>query len=385
MKKFIPCSFLSSLRLLFYSLCLAGSLPIASAQDAVIQLEQKINEALDAAGNDPVAIEAAVQNLMAETRPTAAGMKKIAEAAMRKVASFNKNELLSAVSEGVVRAAMSQAVASGVDPIKAAASVSEGLVVSASETASRRGGNSFATAALVAKSAVSAVVSAAGTHDLSASNAANAAAFGAMSAAMATSIDYGQDLVSMVTDLTSGITEGVVSGANKSGVNVDLTAQAGFTGTVDSIHIKASDANLQAGPLVEAARKGFIRGMKLATGRDVSPFADEEEPNRDILGMLSEPRTVFVKNEKGEFEVHLQVSSTLIPDPSSVTFTLFKNGVEIEQSSSSVFSRGTEINEDNVGIYLIQITDKNTGQVLSAIPSTFSLVVADQIPVSAAE
>jgi len=108
MKKFIPCSFLSSLRLLFYSLCLAGSLPIASAQDAVIQLEQKINEALDAAGNDPVAIEAAVQNLMAETRPTAAGMKKIAEAAMRKVASFNKNELLSAVSEGVVRAAMSQ-------------------------------------------------------------------------------------------------------------------------------------------------------------------------------------------------------------------------------------------------------------------------------------
>lgn len=383
MKKLIPCSFLYPIRFLLLSLFSFGLSSFVVAQDAVIDLEQKINEALDAAGNDPVTIEAAIQNLMADTRPTAAGMKKIAEAAMRKVASFNKNELLSAVSEGVFRAAMSQAVATGVDPIKAAASVSKGLVGSASETASRRGGNSFATAALVAKSAVSSVVSSAGKHDLSASNAANAAAYGAMSAAMATSLDYGQDLVTMVTDLTSGITEGVVSGANKAGVSIDLTAQAGFTGSVDAIHVKASPANLQVGPLVEAARKGFVRGMKLATGRDVSPFPDEEEPNRDILGMLSQFKTVPVRNESGEIELHLQSPRTLDP---GFSFVLVKNGQIIgEPRGTAVFGIGTDITEAIVGVYSIQVVDSSTLEVLSALPTTISLPIADQIPESVAE
>ena len=379
MKKLNSCSF----RLLIFTLCTIGLQSFAFSQDTVVELEQKINEALDSAGNDSVAIEAAIQNLMADTRPTAAGMKKIAEAAMRKVASYNKNELLSAVSEGVVRAAMSQAVATGVDPIKAAASVSEGLVVSASETASRRGGNSFATAALVAKSAVSAVVSSAGTHDLSASNAANAAAYGAMSAAMATSVDYGHDLATMVTDLTSGITEGVVSGANNAGVSVDLTAQAGFTGSVDAIHVKASDANLQAGPLVEAARKGFIRGMKLATGRDVSMFPDEEEPNRDLLGRLTQPKTIPVRNESGEIELHLQSTRVIESD---FSFVLVQNGQIVQgPSSSAVFGIGTDITEAIVGVYSIQVVDSTTLEVLSALPTTISLQIADQIPVSASE
>ena len=353
-------------------------LPNLSANDTVIQVEQKINEALDAAGNDPVAVEAALLKELAEARPTSAGMKVIASAAMRKFASYNKKEIITAVSEGMVRAAMNQAMQSGIDPIQAAAAVSEGLLSSAMGTASRRGGNSISTGSSVAKSIMKAVVETAAKLKLSVSNAANAAAFGAIKAAVATSADYGHDLISTTFNITSGITHGAVSAAIAGGLDTEGIALAVKTGSVDGVHVQAKEEKLQNTQMVRGAVLGFERGLGLALGRDVSSLPEEEDINRDILGTVTPPKTVPVRNlETGKIEVRLQTSTPL---ESGLQFRLLKNGKVVgETQSSSIFELGDQPTEENIGLYAIQIINPNdASQTQSSTPTSVSPVFNQQ-------
>jgi hypothetical protein len=364
----------------FSALCLFpfGFLSVASANDTVIQIEQKINEALDAAANDPVAIEAALQSILAEARPTAAGMKVIASAALRKVASYNKQELVSAVSEGMVRAAMTQATQSGVDPIQAAASVSEGLISSAMGTASRRGGNSIVTGSNVAKSTLTAVVQTANKLKISVLNAANAASFGAIKAAVATSADYGHDLVSTTFNVTSGITEGAVSAAIHSGLDSSGVAEAVKTGAIDGVHVQAQQEKLQNLQMVRGAVLGFERGLGLALGRNVNALPTEDDVNRDILGTISPPKTVPVRNlDTGKIEVRLK---TTRPLGDGFEYQLIKNGQAVgSPQDSSVFEIGEQPTESNIGLYAIQVINKaDPSQTLSSQPTSFSFSVPQQ-------
>jgi hypothetical protein len=353
-------------------------LPNLSANDTVIQVEQKINEALDAAGNDPVAVEAALLKELAEARPTSAGMKVIASAAMRKFASYNKKEIITAVSEGMIRAAMNQAMQSGIDPIQAAAAVSEGLLSSAMGTASRRGGNSISTGSSVAKSIMKAVVETAAKLKLSVSNAANAAAFGATKAAVATSADYGHDLISTTFNITSGITHGAVSAAIAGGLDTEGIALAVKTGSVDGVHVQAKEEKLQNTQMVRGAVLGFERGLGLALGRDVSSLPEEEDVNRDILGTVTPPKTVPVRNlETGKIEVRLQTSTPLEP---GLQFQLLKNGQVVgETQSSSTFILGEQPTEENIGLYAIQIINPNdASQTQSSTPTSVSPIFNQQ-------
>lgn len=354
---------------------LVGPTYTLSANDTIIQIEQKIDAALNAAGNDPAAVEAALIKDLADARPTAAGMKVIASAAMRKFASYNKKEIISAVSEGMIRAAMNQAAQSGIDPIQAAASVSEGLLSSAMGTASRRGGNSISTGSSVAKSIMKAVVETAAKLKVSVSNAANAAAFGAIKAAVATSADYGHDLVSTTFNISAGIAEGAVTAAIQSGLDSNGVALAVKTGAVDGVHVQAQTEKLQNTQMVRGAVLGYERGLGLAMGRDVSALPEEEDVNRDVLGTISPPKTVPVRNlETGQIEVRLQTSVSL---DNGLEFQLLKNGVAVgEPQSSSTFELGVQPTEQNIGVYsILVINPADPSQTLSAQPTTVTQVV----------
>jgi hypothetical protein len=275
----------------------------------------------------------------------------------------------------MIRAAMNQAAQSGIDPIQAAASVSEGLLSSAMGTASRRGGNSISTGSSVAKSIMKAVVETAAKLKVSVSNAANAAAFGAIKAAVATSADYGHDLVSTTFNISAGIAEGAVTAAIQSGLDSNGVALAVKTGAVDGVHVQAQTEKLQNTQMVRGAVLGYERGLGLAMGRDVSALPEEEDVNRDVLGTISPPKTVPVRNlETGQIEVRLQTSVSL---DNGLEFQLLKNGVAVgEPQSSSTFELGVQPTEQNIGVYsILVINPADPSQTLSAQPTTVTQIV----------
>lgn len=351
----------------------------------VVHLEQNVNAVLEEAGNDTAAIQAALGKLMRETRPTAAGLKAIASAAMRKVATYNQHSILNAVSEGIVKAALRQAKGSQLDPIKSCAAVAEGLVGSAMGTTSRRGGNSIATATVVAQATLHAVVRTAAALKIPVDQATNAAAFGATTAAMVTSVDYGHDLVATSINVTSGIAEGAIRGAQEAGVDASTVGNAALTGTIDSIHVVSAAAKVPAGPIVEGARAGYQRGLEVAMGRGVNTLADEEDPNRDILGTMVPPKTVLRQDPQTKLiEVHVESSQPL---PDNVAYILYKNGEQIAQNTQSPeFSLPTtQPTEQTVGVYSIQLVDLATNQTLAALPTTFTLQTTVQLGESPAD
>ncbi len=402
------------MRLFLFAGLFASSLPHAHAQrgestPAVVHLEQIVNAAMEEAGNDAVAIQAALGKVMADTRPTPAGLKAIASAAMRKVATFNQHALLGAVSEGIVVASLNQAKSTGLDPMKTCASVGEGLVGSAMGTTSRRGGNSIVTATVVAQATAFAVVKMASALQIPVANASNAAAFGGMTATLATSIDYGHDIVAATINVSSGITLGVVRAAISNGEDHNSVGQASLTGSIDSIHIITAAAQLKAGPVVEGARAGYQRGLEVALGR-VPNSLDDEDPNRDILRMgttdsgtgttdsgtgnsdsnptgtnletMTPPKTIIVQNAANkDIEIRLESSQPL---PPGLTYIVYKNG----EPFSSLLSEPhfvlptTQPTEETVGVYSMRVVDQITNQSLAALPTTFTLLNSDLPQVS---
>jgi hypothetical protein len=411
------------MRLCLFAVLFASSLPHAHAQrgestPAVVHLEQIVNAAMEEAGNDAVAIQAALGKVMADTRPTPAGLKAIASAAMRKVATFNQHALLGAVSEGIVVASLNQAKSTGLDPMKTCASVGEGLVGSAMGTTSRRGGNSIVTATVVAQATAFAVVKMASALQIPVANASNAAAFGGMTATLATSIDYGHDIVAATINVSSGITEGVVRAAISNGEDHNSVGQASLTGSIDSIHVITAAAQLKAGPVVEGARAGYQRGLEVALGR-VPNSLDDEDPNRDILRMettdsgstgtdsptpetpdsptpgtpdsnptgtnletMTPPKTIIVQNAANkDIEIRLESSQPL---PPGLTYIVYKNG----EPFSSLLSEPhfvlptTQPTEETVGVYSMRVVDQITNQSLAALPTTFTLLNSDLPQVS---
>jgi hypothetical protein len=412
MNSYTPSCYHSPIYIL--SLCVTlifSYLPNLSANDTVIQVEQKINEALDAAGNDPVAVEAALLKELAEARPTSAGMKVIASAAMRKFASYNKKEIITAVSEGMIRAAMNQAMQSGIDPIQAAAAVSEGLLSSAMGTASRRGGNSISTGSSVAKSIMKAVVETAAKLKLSVSNAANAAAFGAIKAAVATSADYGHDLISTTFNITSGITHGAVSAAIAGGLDTEGIALAVKTGSVDGVHVQAREEKLQNTQMVRAAVLGFERGLGLALGRQVSTLPEEDVINRDILsfGEKEDLRIeAFVDSATNNVVLVIKNLDKLPVEAAleNLILTLEQNGREIFNSASTnqtnnftikevsingtpslLFDLGEPISQETTGLYALSVKEEGNTEIFSTLPVPVTLVISDnqEIVISPAE
>ena len=365
----------------------SSSLQFSHGQNAadvppVVHLEQNVNAALEEAGNDSAAIQAALGKLMAEMRPTPAGMKAIASAAMRKVATYNQHSILNSVSEAIVKASLKQARTTNVDPIKTCAAVAEGLVGAAMGTTSRRGGNSIATATVVAQAAMHAVVRSAAALKIPVPQATNAAAFGATTAAMVTSVDFGHDMVATSINVTSGIAEGAVRGAHEAGVDGTGVGNAALTGTIDSIHVVAEAARVPPGPIVEGARAGYQRGLEVALGRGVNTLADEEDPNRDILGTMAPPKTVLLKNtQTGLVEVHIDSSQQL---PENVTYVLYKNGEQIAVNTEApkFALPTTQPTEQTVGVYSVQLVDPVTNQTLAALPTTFTLLNSDLDPVA---
>jgi hypothetical protein len=224
-----------------------------------------------------------------------------------------------------------------------------------------------------------AVVETAAKLKVSVSNAANAAAFGAIKAAVATSADYGHDLVSTTFNISAGIAEGAVSAAIQSGLDSNGVALAVKTGAVDGVHVQAQTEKLQNTQMVRGAVLGYERGLGLAMGRDVSALPEEEDVNRDILGTVTPPKTVPVRNlETGKIEVRLQTSTPLEP---GLQFQLLKNGQVVPNTlgSSSIFELGDQPTEENIGLYAIQIINPNdASQTQSSTPTSVSPIFNQQ-------
>jgi|GEM_PF-3174918 len=365
------CLIRSVMRLALLGLGLAVSLPSAFGQDATVQLEHKVGQVLNGTANNPAEIEAALQKFMAETRPTAAGMKVIATAAMKKVASYNKHDLMAVVTEGMVRAGLSQALKSGVDPIKASAEISEGLVSSAMGTNSRRGGNSIVTSIVLAQASIEAIVQTSGQLGIPASNAANASAFGITRGALSTSIEYGYNHVATMINVASGLAEGAVYAARRIGVAPDAIAQAAMTGAVDSIHLVASAEDVQVEPILEGARQGFHQGMKLATGRGVKALPEKKQMAQGLQGKSAQLKTVPVRNPaSGMIEVRLDSSRQLAD---GLNYYLLKNErVVAGPKPEAVFVIGSQPTAQNVGVYSIQVRQPGNTHVLTATPMTLA-------------
>jgi hypothetical protein len=348
-------------------------------QTSSVELELVVNKALVDTTNDAKAIEAVLLKLMAETRPTAAGMKTIASAAMKTVSTYNKHDLMAAVCEGTVRAGLTQALKSGVDPVKASAALSEGLVSSAMSTTSRRGGNSIVSTMVVAQNTLISVVVTSGQLGIPASNAANASAFGATSAAFDTSVEYGIDLIATSINLTSGITQGAVFAAQRIGVDAEAIAQAAMIGIVDSLDVHAEKANVDIDPSIEAAKKGYFQGMRISTGRSVKAMPEKSKVNREITGTTVIPKTIPVRNpQSGMIEVRLESPRPLAD---GLQYFLIKNGKEVAgPNSEAIFVLGSQPTVQNVGVYSIQVRQPGNSRVLDSTPTTLALSQKDKKP-----
>ena len=359
------------LRFCLLSLGLSACLPGAFAQDAVVLLEHKVGQVLNGTANNPAEIEAALQKFMAETRPTASGMKVIASAAMKKVASYNKHELMAVVTEGMVRAGLSQALKSGVNPIKASAEISEGLVTSAMGTNSRRGGNSIVTSIVLAQASIESIVQTSGQLGIPASNAANASAFGITRGALSTSIEYGYNHVATLINVATGLAEGAVYSARRIGVDPDAIAQAAMTGAVDSMHLVAEAQGIQVEPILEGARQGFHQGMKIATGRGVRSLPEKKQLAQDLQSKTAQLKTVPVRNPaSGMIEVRLDSSRPLAD---GLNYYLLKNErVVAGPKTEAVFVIGSQPTAQNVGVYSIQVRQPGNTHTITATPMTLA-------------
>ncbi len=356
-----------------------GILPFSHGQSSAVELELAVNKALVDTTNNASGIESVLSRIMAETRPTPAGMKTIASAAMRTVSTYNKHDLMAAVCEGAVRAGLSQALKSGVDPVKASAAISEGLVSSAMGTTSRRGGNSIVSTMVVAQNTIVSIVVTSGQLGIPASNAANAAAFGATSAAFETSVEYGIDLIATSINLTSGITQGAVFAAQRIGVDAEAIAQAAMIGIVDSLDVHAEKANIDIEPSIEGAKKGYFQGMRISTGRGVKAMPEKRKVNRQLTGTTVIPKTIPVRNpQSGMIEVRLESSRPLAD---GLQYFLIKNGKEVAgPNSEAIFVLGSQATVQNVGVYSIQVRQPGNSRVLDSTPTTLALSKKEKKP-----
>ena len=358
------------------------SIVIPGQGQETVNLEQAVSQALDNAGNDPVSIEAAIRGVMDQTNPTAAGMKAIASTAMRKVAGYNQRGLMADVSKGTARAAISQALKSGVNPLHASASVTEGLVGAATATIARKGGNSAGTAKAVSQATMQAVVETATGLGIPAQDAANASAFGAMNASMDASVDYGANSAAMARDVTSGLTTGAITGAIRRQTDPSAVTKAVLTGAVDSIFGKADENNINPDPLIKAAQAGFNQALT-AAGTQGLVKKDAADPNNDIIGgMLQFGGKVLqleeeiilndVQAKKYGLNPGDRVTITklmFIPDQpitKEVTWEIIHDDNPlVGPFDEPVIDLGTEITEDEVGTYRFIAKTKDGNEVMN--------------------
>jgi hypothetical protein len=355
-----------------FGVSLLGNFVNVTAQSTAVELELAVNKALVDATNDASAIEAVLQKMMADLRPTPAGMKTIASAAMKTASNYNKHDLMAAITEGSVRAGLVQAQKSGVDPVQAAAAIADGLVSSAMGTTSRRGGNSVVTSLVVSQQTVISVVVTSGQLGIPASNAANAAAFGAMKAAFEISLEYGIDPVAVSMNLTSGITQGSVFAAQRIGVDAEAIAQAAMIGIVDSLDYVSGKTNIDVDPSIDGAKRGYFKGMQISTGRGVKARPEKREEHREITGTNIIPKTIPVRNpESGMIEVRLESPRPLAE---GLQYFLIKNGKEVAgPNSQAIFVIGSQPTALNVGVYSIQVRQPGDSRTLDSTPTTLAM------------
>ena len=347
-------------------------------------LEQAVSKAIDAAGNDPVSVEAAIRGVMDQTNPSAAGMKVIASAAIKKAAVFNQRGLMASVSQGVAKATLSQSLKTGLNPLQATAVVSEGLVESAMETTARRGGNSIGTAKAVSQATMQAVVETSGGLGIPTQDAANAAAFGTMNATMDVTVDFGNNTNSMAREVTEGLATGAIVAAKRIEANPEAMASAALTGAVDSIFVQSEKANINPDPIVKGAQAGFNQALAANLVENTSPARESSEPNNDVIGsfLSFSGKVILLYDQDNEmWTIQLLIEEEL-PEP-DILFELQLEGktVSREPKSLPVFELGPDLSEDKVGEYRIIAKNKDGNEVLN-VPKRVNLINKPRPPVS---
>jgi hypothetical protein len=316
---------------------------------------------------------------MDEVGPTAVGMKAIASTAMRKVASYNQRGLMASVSQGTVKAALGQALNSGVNPLHAAASVTDGLVGAATEASARRGANSAGTAKAISEATMQAVVESAGGLGISVQGAANAAAFGAMNASLTASVDYGTNSLSMARDVTSGLATGAINGSLRMQAEPAPSAQAVLHGATDSVYTQSEQHGVNPTPLVNAAQAGFNQALAAANLLNLTEGgADSESINNDILGSMLDfggkivqMKKIVIKDGK-EVEVTQLVLIPNKPITETVTWDIFHEQKQVGQKfAEPTYDLGEEITEEEVGQYKFIARREDGTEVLSKTKNVF--------------